>query len=151
MRAYQTVKNTGIAVITDCGELDNIHPTDKEPVGIRLALQALAGVYAQPVKAFGPIYQSYVLKNSGMELHFSHAENGFVVRGEPAGFELAGEDKNFSPAKAQICGNRIFISCEQVPEPKYARYNWFNYADVTIFNETGIPLAPFRTSMQDEK
>lgn len=145
MRAFRTVKNTGIAVISDCGELDNIHPTDKEPVGERLCLQAEKLFYGMDVKAFGPLYRSHVYKDGGIEISFDHAENGFVVKGEAQGFELAGDDGEFFEAKPEIRGGRIFVKSDKVEEPVYVRYNWFNYCDVTLFNETGIPLAPFNT------
>lgn len=146
MRAYKTVKNTGIAVITDCGELDNIHPKDKEPVGERLCLQAEKLFYGLDVKAFGPMFRSYVYRDGGMELFFDHAENGFVIKGEkPEGFEIAGADGEFVTADIKIDGDKIFVKSDKVTQPKYVRYNWFNYAPVTIFNETGIPLAPFNT------
>ena len=152
MRAFKTVKNTGIAVILDCGELDNIHPTDKKTVGERLCLQAEKLVYGMDVKAFGPMYRSFEYKDGGMEICFDYAENGFVLKDNKAvGFEIAGEDKEFYAAEAEIRGSSIFISSENVKEPMYARYNWFNYPEVTVFNETGIPLAPFRTSRHDEK
>lgn len=151
MRTFKTVRNTGIAVISDCGELDNIHPTDKAPVGERLCLQVEKLVYNMDVKAFGPIYKSYEYVNGGMKLDFDHAENGFVIKdGEPAGFEIAGADKEFYPAKAEISGSTVFISSDKVSEPVYARYCWVNYGEVNVYNETGIPLAPFRTHRDDE-
>ncbi len=146
MKTFRTVKNTGIAVISDCGELDNIHPLDKQPVGERLCLQAQKLFYGMDVKAFGPLYKSYIIKDGGIELSFDYAENGFVIKGEkPMGFEIAGEDGNFVTADIKIDGSKIFVSSPEIAEPKYVRYNWFNYAEVTIYNETGIPLAPFST------
>ncbi len=143
MRAFRTVKNTGIAVILDCGELDNIHPVDKVPVGERLCLQAMKLFYGLDVKAFGPMYKSHIFKDGGIELYFDYAQEGFTIKGEAAGFEIAGSNGEFFTADVKIDGSRIFISSDKVAEPKHARYNYFNYADVTIFNETGIPLAPF--------
>ena len=142
---YKTVKNTGIAVISDCGEFNEIHPKNKVPVGERLCLQAEKLFYGMDVKAFGPIYKSLEYKNGGIELSFDHAENGFVVKGEAQGFEIAGKDEEFVKADITINGSKIFIKSDAVEKPLYARYNWFNYCEVTIFNETGIPLAPFRT------
>lgn len=150
MRAFKTVKNTGIAVISDCGQFNNIHPTDKKPVGDRLALQALRLCYGRDVSAFGPIYSSFSCKNGGMELCFDYAEDGFDVRGELCGFEIAGDDKQFVAADVKIEGNRIFISSDKVTQPRYARYDCFNWCDVSIFGKNGIPLAPFRTSRNDE-
>lgn len=150
MRVFKTVKNTGIAVISDCGEFDNIHPTDKKPVGLRLALQALKLCYGKDVDAFGPMYASHIYKDGGIELCFDYAKDGFDVKGELCGFEIAGEDKQFTAADAKICGDRIFISSDKVKEPLYARYDCFNWCDVSVYGKNGIPLAPFRTSRNDE-
>lgn len=151
MRAYKTVKNTGIAVITECGEFNNIHPTDKKPVGERLCLQALYHVYNdRTADAFGPVYRSLIYRDGGVELLFDHAQNGFDVKGEPVGFEIAGADKVFYKAVAQVNGDRIFVKSDKVEVPKYVRYAWTNYMEVNVFGKNGIPLAPFRTDMNDE-
>ena len=126
-------------------QFNEIHPKNKVPVGERLCLQAEKLFYGMDVKAFGPIYKSLEYKNGGIELSFDHAENGFVVKGEAQGFEIAGKDEEFVKADITINGSKIFIKSDAVEKPLYARYNWFNYCEVTIFNETGIPLAPFRT------
>jgi sialate O-acetylesterase len=150
MRAYNTVKNTGIAVISDCGEFDNIHPVDKVPVGERLCLQAEKLAYGMDVDADGPIFKSYIYRDGGMELIFDHAENGFEVKGKAVGtFEIAGEDKLFYRAEAQLDGNRIFIKSDKVSVPKYARFDWFNWTDVVLYGKNGIPAAPFRTHRDD--
>ena len=166
MKVFNTVKNTGIAVALDKGEFNEIHPKQKLPIGHRLALQALYGVYGfenLKEEAFSPMYKGYELKDGGMELFFEHCY-GFKSEGESAsetngecrgselkGFEIAGEDKEFKPASAEIRGSRIFISSPEVKEPLYGRYNWTNYGDVTVFGVNGLPLAPFRTSANDEK
>ncbi len=152
MRTYETVKNTGIAVILDCGEFNEIHPKDKVPVGERLALQALHHVYdeLEEDKVFGPIYQSLIHKDNGIELFFKYAKDGFIVRGCPSGFEIAGEDKQYKEAKAIVRDNTIFLKSEEVTNPVYARYCWTNYGEVSIFGTNNIPLAPFRTSWNDQ-
>lgn len=151
MKTFQTIKNTGIAVILDCGEFNEIHPKRKAPVGERLAFQAFYHVYhtIDDKHAFGPIYQSCVYKEHGMELHFQYAEEGFVVKDGQQMFEIAGADKKYIPAKAKIEGDTIFVWAEGLDNPMYARYCWSNYCDVTIFGKNGIPLAPFRTSVND--
>jgi sialate O-acetylesterase len=152
MRVHKTIKNTGIAVALDCGEFDNIHPVDKEPVGFRLAQQALYQVYGKDVAAYGPIYKSIAYAGSSIELTFDHAEDGIVIKGDKAeGFEIAGEDKEFVRADIKIDGDKILVSASQVLEPKYVRYAWTNYGPVTLFNKAGLPMAPFRTSAKDEK
>ena len=146
MRAYKTIKNTGIAVITDCGEFDNIHPVDKVPVGERLCLQAEKLFYGMDVAAFGPIFRDAVRKGGGLELSFDHAEGGFEVKTESIeGFELAGEDGIFKPAEANIIGERIFVSSSEVEKPEYVRYDWSNYIIPSVYGRSGIPMAPFRT------
>ena len=133
------------------GEFNEIHPKKKAPVGERLALQAFYHVYhtIDDKHAFGPIYQSCVYKEHGMELHFQYAEDGFVVKDGQQMFEIAGADKKYIPAKAKIEGDTIFVWAEGLDNPMYARYCWSNYCDVTIFGKNGIPLAPFRTSVND--
>lgn len=151
MRTYKTVKNTGIAVISDCGEYDNIHPIDKKPVGERLALQALENAYGKNVEAFGPIYKEVYFEDNKAVLTFDHAEQGFEVKGdEITGFEIAGSDKEFVPAKAEIVGEKIIVSGE-ASNPLYVRYDWSNWIVPSLFGKaTGIPVAPFRTSADDE-
>jgi sialate O-acetylesterase len=147
MNTYQTVKNTGLAVILDSGEFNEIHPKDKTPVGQRLELQALCHVYNKisMQEAFGPIYKAFSYKDNAMELSFEYAEDGFLVKGELSGFEIAGEDGEFLPASASISGSRITVSSPELNNPVYVRYCWTNYGDVTVFGKNGIPLAPFRT------
>lgn len=153
MRVHQTVANTGIAVAIDCGEFNNIHPIDKRPVGERLALQALYHVYGLVNKeeAYGPLYESMEYLDEGILLKFENAKEGFEVRDERIeGFSIAGEDKEFVVAKALVRGNQIYVSSPDVLNPKYVRYLWTNYSDVSIFGKNGLPLAPFRTSMKTD-
>lgn len=153
MRAYQTLKNTGIAVALDCGEFNEIHPKDKLPVGERLALQAMYHVYgiADEIEAFGPIYKSFTARDGRIILSFDYAGNGFVVQGNQiSGFEIAGASKEFVSAEAKIVGSEIYVSSDLVKKPMYVRYCWTNYSEVTVFGANGLPLAPFRTSRNDE-
>ncbi len=152
MRVHRTTANTGIAVALDKGEFNNIHPLDKEPVGYRLALQAMYHVYGKisADEAYGAIYKSCLCTDGGILLSFYHAKDGFDVKGEKiVGFEIAGVDKKYVPADAEIRGDKIFVRSEEVIEPLFLRYNWTNYGDVTLFSKNGIPLAPFRTSRND--
>lgn len=150
MKTYKTVKNTGIAVIIDCGQFHEIHPKNKKPVGERLALQALALVYGriEEDKAFGPVYKDFLCKEGGMELEFEHAAEGIVYTGEkPEGFELAGNDGVFEEAEAVFVGNKVFLKAENIKEPVMARYLWTNYSKVNVFGKNGLPMAPFRTHL----
>ncbi|MCM1335780.1 MAG: sialate O-acetylesterase [Bacteroides sp.] len=147
-KAYHTIKNTGLAVILDCGEFNEIHPKDKEPVAHRLYLQAMATAYGDPsveATAFAPLYHSHFVKERGIEISFVHAESGFELRGEPGGFEIAGADGVYRPAAFELRGEKIFVRSDEVPEPLHVRYLWTNYAEVTLYGKNGLPLAPFRT------
>ncbi len=147
MNTYMTVKNTGIAVILDCGEFNEIHPKDKAPVGHRLALQALTSVYGvlDAKEAFGPIYHSFEYKDGGIELMFHYAQDGFITKSDYNGFEIAGDDRIYHPAEFEIRGSGIFVYSKQVTEPVAARYCWSDYSEVPLFGKNGLPLAPFRT------
>lgn len=151
MRAFQTVKNTGIAVILEQGEYGNIHPTKKEAVGKRLALQAFYQVYqiCGEDEVFGPVYRDYYVEGNSMVLCFDYCKKGFVCQGNVMGFEIAGEDKVYYPAEFEILGERIVVRSQQVDVPKFARYCWTNYQEVGLFGGNGLPVAPFRTSWDD--
>lgn len=152
MRLYNTVKNTGIAVILEHGEYGNIHPVDKKPVGERLMLQAMHHVYggASLAEAAGPLYHSYYTEGSQMHIKFQNAETGLKCTEKvPDGFEIAGADKKYFPAKAVIAGDSVILESDKVKTPLYARYFWTNYSKVTLYGADGIPAAPFRTSPED--
>lgn len=152
MRAFKTVKNSGLAVIIDKGEFNEIHPKDKEPIGFRLAMQAMALVYHQcdESEAFGPIYKNAVIRDRKIEITCDYASVGFQINGEVGGFEIAGHDKIFYQAIAEFEDNKIYVSCESVIKPEYVRYLWTNYSEVNVFGKNGLPLAPFRTSRMDD-
>ena len=136
MRIFKTVKNTGIAVISDCGEYGNIHPINKKPVGERLFLQALYHVYGfKDADAFGPIYRTHSYRGDGINIILDNAENGIMVIGSPDGFEIAGADKKFYRAKAEINGNSIFIRSDNVKKPKYARAKPDFFGFFQLFNQ----------------
>ncbi|MGN0665690.1 MAG: sialate O-acetylesterase [Huintestinicola sp.] len=151
MNMHLTTANSGIAVALEHGEFGNIHPVNKVPVGERLALQALYHVYGRisEDEAYGPIYRTSYPAEDGMMIEFDHASAGFNVKNAetPQGFEIAGADKKYYPASAEIReGGRVFIKASEVKEPKYARFMWVNYGEVTLYGKNGIPAAPFRTS-----
>ncbi|MCM1118089.1 MAG: sialate O-acetylesterase [bacterium] len=149
MRAFDMIRNTGIAVAIDCGQFHEIHPKNKRPVGERLALQALCGVYhlIPEEDAFGPIYRDFRYHKGGMELTFDHVGTCFICKGKKvSGFELAGADGVFREADIVILeGNKIFLACGEIENAVMARYLWTNYGEVTLFGTNGLPVAPFRT------
>lgn len=150
MRVYRKLRNTGLAVLTDCGELDNIHPTDKAPVGHRLYLQALSEVYGLAARedVSAPMPRGCYAAGNTLTVLIDHAEGGFALTGEPCGFELAGPDGVFVSAKAVLLPGRILLTADGIAAPQAARYAWTNFMEVTVFGANGLPLAPFRCGLE---
>ena len=149
-RLFRTVKNTGLAVALDCGEYNNIHPTDKSAVGHRLYLQALSEVYglADRAETMPPMYASHEVRHGDtMIVYLDNPSGGLSGNdGHLDGFELAGADGAYYPADSvEIRGNQIHIKCGKVKRPVNVRFKWINYAGVGLFGTNGIPVAPFRT------
>ena len=141
-------KNTAMVVTTDVGDAKDIHPTRKEPVGLRLALAARALAYNEKIVFSGPLYQSMKAKGPEIAISFTHTGGGLVAKdGELKGFTIAGADGKHVPAKAEIKGNNVIVSAEEVSEPKAVRYGWTNVPDVNLFNQEGLPASPFRTDV----
>jgi len=137
--------NVGMAVITDIGEKDDIHPRKKAPVGERLALAARGIAYGQKIEFSGPIYKSMKVRGNTALISFDHA-NGLEARGgELKGFAICGPDKKFVWAKAEIKGNHVLVSSPEVTKPVEVRYGWSDYPIVNLWNKAGLPASPFRT------
>jgi sialate O-acetylesterase len=136
----------GMAVIIDIGDARDIHPKNKQDVGKRLALWALAETYDQKLVHSGPLYDSMKVEGNKARLSFKHVGGGLVARGEKlAGFALAGEDRKFVWADAKIEGDAVVVWSEAVPSPAAVRYGWADNPDCTLFNKEGLPASPFRT------
>ena len=140
---------TGMAVIIDIGEADDIHPRNKEDVGLRLALQALHKNYGRDLVYQGPTFRSAEVVGDKMVIRFDHTGSGLVAKGKygyPKGFIIAGADKKFHWAQARILGDKIEVYHPNVPKPVAVRYAWAdNPHDVNLYNKEGLPAAPFRT------
>ncbi|HTU93251.1 MAG TPA: sialate O-acetylesterase [Gemmataceae bacterium] len=140
------LKNCGMAVITDVGDPKDIHPRKKEPVGARLALAARAIVYGQQIEYSGPIYDKMTVKDGKAMLHFKHVGKGLEAKDGPLhGFTIAGADRKFYNAQAEIQGDTVLVWCDKVPEPAAVRYGWANCPVVNLWNKDGLPASPFRT------
>jgi len=139
--------NTGMAVIIDIGEADDIHPKNKQDVGKRLALWALAKTYGKDLVYSGPVYKSMKVEGNKIILDFEHVGGGLAAGGgEPLkGFAIAGADRKFVWADAKIDGNTIVISSDGVSEPVAVRYGWANNPICNLTNKEGLPATPFRT------
>ncbi len=114
-----SMPNTGMAVIIDIGEAKDIHPKNKQDVGKRLALWALANTYGKDVVYSGPLYTSMEKKGDKIVLHFDHCGGGLVARGGETlkGFAIAGEDHKFVWADAKIEGDTVVVASEQGRQP----------------------------------
>lgn len=139
-------KNIGMATAIDVGSETDIHPTDKQTVGKRLALNALAMAYDKDIEYLGPIYKSSEVKDGKIILHFEHADQLKSSDGKDLkGFSIAGADKQFVWADARIDGNTIVVSSDKIKEPVAARYGWQDYVTGNLVNGAGLPASPFRT------
>jgi sialate O-acetylesterase len=142
----KTVPNTAEAVITDVGEEYDIHPRKKEPVGARLALAARALAYGEKIEYSGPVYKDMKVEGDKVVLSFDHVGGGLVAKGgEITGFTIAGEDRKFVNAEAQIEGDKVVVRSANVAHPVAVRFGWANYPVVNFWNKDGLPATPFRT------
>jgi len=143
----KTCPHTGMAVITDVGNPTNIHPTDKEPVGARLALAARKVAYGQDIVFSGPIYKGMKITGNSITLYFDHVGGGLVAKdGGLKGFTVARADGKFVDATASILGgNKVVVSSPSVTSAVAARYGWTNCPVVNLWNKDGLPASPFRT------
>jgi len=140
-----SVPNTGMAVITDIGNVKNIHPRNKQDVGKRLALWALANTYGKDVVYSGPLYESMKVEGNKIRLQFKHVDGGLVARGgKLTNFTIAGKDGEFVPAEAEIDGESIVVHSSAVDRPVAVRFGWRDDAEPNLFNKAGLPASPFR-------
>ncbi len=143
-----TVPHTGMAVTVDIGNVKDIHPKNKQEVGRRLALWALAKTYHKPIAVYsGPLYRSMKVEGNRIRISFDHAGSGLVSRdGKPLSwFTIAGEDKKFVEAQAEIDGESVVVSSPQVSKPVAVRFGWHDKAEPNLSNKEGLPASPFRT------
>lgn len=151
--------NTGIAVTTDVGEANDIHPKNKQAVGLRLALWALGTTYGKEIVYSGPLFSSLQLKSARrnakgvlrpgtITLNFLHVGEALKTsNGEPlGGFAIAGKDQVFLTANATINENgTVTVLNKKVPSPVAVRYNWSDNPEGNLVNSAGLPASPFRT------
>jgi sialate O-acetylesterase len=141
-----TIPNSAMAVTIDVGDANDIHPTDKKPVGERLALAARALAYGEQIEYSGPLFESFQIDGQRAVLKFSHAADGLVAQGgELKGFTIAGADKVFQPARAVIVGDTVEVSTDGVSAPTAVRYAWANVPEGNLYNRAGLPASPFAT------
>ena len=137
---------TGMAILLDIGEENDIHPHNKQDVGKRLALLALNKDYGFDLVDSGPLYLNHYVKNEYIEISFDHIGSGLFAKDKLEGFEIAGADGVFYPANAQIKDNKVHLYSERIIKPINVRYGWKNYFEATLFNKEGLPASSFSSS-----
>lgn len=146
-RRSMITPNTGMVVTSDIGNIDDIHPTNKLDVGLRLANWALNKTYGKkdrPVS--GPLFKNMEKEGKRMRIYFEFADNGLVVKGKQlTHFEIAGADQKFVPAKAKVEGNAVVVWAPKINEPHAVRFAFTNTAEPNLFNKEGLPASTFRT------
>jgi sialate O-acetylesterase len=152
LECLDLIPNSGIAITMDVGDEHCIHPPKKKEVADRLLYNALNQSYGyKTVDCTGPIYDSLAIEDGGIMLKFRNAETGLYAYDKLNGFEIAGEDKVFYPAKAKIVNRKdVFVESNLVPNPVAVRYAWSNWVIGTLFDTNLLPASSFRTDKWDD-
>jgi len=145
-----SLPKTAQAIIIDIGEADDIHPRNKQDVGYRLALAARKYAYGEDDVVYsGPVFKSMKKEGDKIRIGFRHTGSGLMAKdryGYLKGFAIAGADKEFVWAKAQIDGDEVIVWSDEVSNPVAVRYAWAdNPDDANLYNQEGLPASPFRT------
>ncbi|GAB2806190.1 sialate O-acetylesterase family protein [Ferruginibacter profundus] len=141
------VKNTAMVVAIDnADDPSNIHPKNKQQIGLRLALAAEAKVYGEQNVYSGPLFSNMTIEGNTIRLNFNYADGGLIVKGDkPIGFAIAGKDKKFVWAVASIDGSSIVVSSPGIAEPVAVRYAWGDNPPANVYNKADLPASPFKT------
>lgn len=145
-----SLPKTGMAVITDLGEANNIHPKNKQDVALRLSLIARRVAYGENLVFSGPIFKAMKKDGNKIRLSFSNTGGGLttgIAQQDTAlkGFGIAGADQQFVWAKALVKGNEVIVSADGITDPVAVRYNWADNPPGNLYNKEGLPASPFRT------
>ncbi len=132
----------------DIGEATNVHPQNKQDVGHRLVLIALAKIYGRTNEYSGPVFQQATIRGRKVTVTFAHTSGGIIAKGgRLLGFEIAGDDLKFFPAEASIVGDTVELRHTAILKPMAVRYAWADNPECTLYNAAGLPAAPFRSVM----
>lgn len=140
------LENTAVVNTIDLGDVTNVHPKDKMPIGQRLALLAARDTLGQDIKAEGPMMKNVEVQGARLIVNFSHAEGLQTQDGQaPVGFWLADDSAQWFRAEAELNGETVVLSSPQLKKPLYVRYAFSGKPNVNLTNEAGLPAYPFRT------
>jgi sialate O-acetylesterase len=142
-----SLPNTGMAVTIDIGNPNDIHPKNKQDVGKRLALWAMAKTYNKDIVYSSPVYKSQKIEGNKVVLNFDHIGSGLISKGSDKleGFAIAGADRKFIWADAKIVGDTVVVTSSEVEKPVAVRYAWQGSPKCNLYNKEGLPASPFRT------
>ena len=144
-----SLPNTGMAVTTDLGIWNDIHPLNKKDVAQRLALSAQNVAYGEEdIVHSGPLYESMEVTGNKVSISFKHTGSGLVAKGydDLKHFAIAGRDSNFVWANAKIKDNKVIVWHDKIENPTAVRYGWAdNPRKANLYNAEGLPASPFRT------
>jgi sialate O-acetylesterase len=139
-----SVRNTAMVVTNDIGNPENVHPTNKQDVGARLALAARAVAYGETIEYSGPLFRSATPGQGYIRVSFDHISGGLILRARgTTGFEIAGSDGRFVPAQARVEGDSLVLSTPEVQAPEHVRCGWSKNQECNLYNGAGLPSAPF--------
>lgn len=137
---------TAVVSIIDLGDSIEVHPRYKEPVGMRLAQAALVVAYGKKGPSTGPIYDSMKIENGNAIIKFKNTGSGLMSKGgELKGFAIAGDDRKFKWARAEIRNDAVVVWNDDIREPKSVRYAWADNPDCNLYNKEGLAASTFRT------
>lgn len=138
--------HTEVVNTIDLGDVKNIHPKDKLPIGQRLALFATKNNLGQNIEVQGPIMSHVEVNGHSLVVHFDHADGLKTMDGKaPTAFWLADDSGKWFPADAKIKGQTVILQSSKLKKPKYIRYAFTGKPEVNLVNEKDLPVYPFRT------
>ncbi|MCE9605422.1 MAG: sialate O-acetylesterase [Planctomycetia bacterium] len=151
LATWQQTPNTAMIVSTDFGDAYSSVPRVKEPIGKRLAFAARALVYGEKIGYSGPVFKDATLRKNVATLTFDHVGDGLLAKegkeGKLTGFSIAGADKEFVAAEAEVVENKVVVKNPEVKAPKFVRYNWTDFPIGNLCNKDGFPASPFRVTL----
>jgi sialate O-acetylesterase len=142
-----SLPKTGMAVTIDIGDPQDIYPKNKQDVGHRLALWALANTYGRKRTFSGPLFETMKIEQDKVRVQFRSLGGGLATPegADIVGFTIAGADRNFFAANAEVRGKTLVVSSRHVPAPVAVRYAWGDNPVGNLYNRAGLPASPFRT------
>ncbi|BDS05867.1 sialic-acid O-acetylesterase [Oceaniferula spumae] len=140
------LKGVSVANTVDLGDIKNVHPKDKLPVGQRLALLAARDTLGKDVSAQGPVVKKVEAMGNIVIVHFDHAEGLKTIDGKaPNAFWITDDSKKWVRAQAAIKGSTVVLQSSEISKPLYVRYAFAGMPKVNLVNAEELPAYPFRS------